>query len=169
MVGQISSHKTPVARRILIAVDESAEATNAAEYGLRLAAALSAEAIFATVVNPSVTAAEITPDIYSVTADPMKEQTEARVVDTAEERLQRELLNGWQEAATARGVRSDTVLCYGDAAPELLGIAATQRADLIVCGTHGRRGIRRAMLGSVAESLARQAPCPVLVVRRTAS
>jgi nucleotide-binding universal stress UspA family protein len=38
-------------------------------------------------------------------------------------------------------------------------------ADLIVMGTHGRRGFRRLMLGSVAESISRAAPCPVLLVR----
>ena len=43
--------------------------------------------------------------------------------------------------------------------------AVTWRADLIVVGTHGRRGIRRAMLGSDAEQILRNAPVPVLLVR----
>ena len=43
--------------------------------------------------------------------------------------------------------------------------AAECEADLIVMGTHGRRGVRRALLGSVAESLVRTADRPVLVVR----
>jgi nucleotide-binding universal stress UspA family protein len=38
-------------------------------------------------------------------------------------------------------------------------------ADLIVIGSHGRSGMRRALLGSVAEGVMRNAPCPVLVVR----
>ncbi|MEO8551840.1 MAG: universal stress protein, partial [Kofleriaceae bacterium] len=49
---------------------------------------------------------------------------------------------------------------------DLIVQAATKvGADLIVMGTHGRRGLRRLMLGSVAESVARTAPCPVLLVR----
>jgi universal stress protein A len=44
-------------------------------------------------------------------------------------------------------------------------VAAEIGADLIVIGTHGRRGIRRLLLGSVAESVVRTAPCPVLTIR----
>ena len=53
----------------------------------------------------------------------------------------------------------------GSPAPELARVAAQLRAGLIVVGTHGRRGLRRAILGSVAESLVRIATCPVLVMR----
>jgi nucleotide-binding universal stress UspA family protein len=38
--------------------------------------------------------------------------------------------------------------------------------DLVVTGTHGRTGLKRALLGSVAERIVRHAPCPVLVARR---
>ena len=44
-------------------------------------------------------------------------------------------------------------------------LAAELEADLIVVGTHGRSGLTRLLLGSVAEGVVRQAPCPVLVVR----
>ncbi len=50
-------------------------------------------------------------------------------------------------------------------AQELAQIAADLEADLVVVGTHGRRGIARLLLGSVAEAVVRLAPCPVLVVR----
>ncbi|HYP76608.1 MAG TPA: universal stress protein [Polyangiaceae bacterium] len=50
-------------------------------------------------------------------------------------------------------------------AQEIAQIAADLEADLVVVGTHGRRGIARFLLGSVAESVVRLAPCPVLVVR----
>jgi universal stress protein A len=52
-----------------------------------------------------------------------------------------------------------------DAREAILHVAAELRADLIVMGTHGRRGLARALLGSVAEHVLRQAPCPVLTVR----
>jgi len=48
---------------------------------------------------------------------------------------------------------------------EIAQLAADVEADLIVLGTHGRRGVPRLILGSVAESTLRLAPCPVLVVR----
>jgi len=48
---------------------------------------------------------------------------------------------------------------------EIAQLAADVEADLVVVGTHGRRGLSRMMLGSVAEATVRLAPCPVLVVR----
>src|SRR6266571_4113109 len=45
-------------------------------------------------------------------------------------------------------------------------IEAEQGVDLILMGTHGRTGLAHVFLGSVAEHVVRQAPCPVLVVRR---
>jgi len=50
-------------------------------------------------------------------------------------------------------------------AQELAQIAADLEADVVVVGTHGRRGIARMLLGSVAEAVVRLAPCPVFVVR----
>jgi len=50
-------------------------------------------------------------------------------------------------------------------AHEVAQIAADLQADLVVVGTHGKRGIARLLLGSVAEAVVRLAPCPVLVVR----
>lgn len=47
---------------------------------------------------------------------------------------------------------------------QILATAQALKADLIVVGTHGRTGVRRAVLGSVAEEVLRHAPCPVLVV-----
>jgi nucleotide-binding universal stress UspA family protein len=69
-------------------------------------------------------------------------------------------------AATARalGVKVDTVLLSGRAAAELVAYARDKRADLIVIGTHGRTGVSRVLLGSVAEHVVRAAPCPVLTV-----
>lgn len=50
-------------------------------------------------------------------------------------------------------------------ADEIAQLAADLEADLVVVGTHGRRGVSRLLLGSTAEATVRLAPCPVLVVR----
>jgi nucleotide-binding universal stress UspA family protein len=63
------------------------------------------------------------------------------------------------------GVALSGVALYGDARDVVVDVARQQNAELIVIGTHGRRGLRRAVLGSVAEGVLRYAPCPVLVVR----
>ncbi len=57
----------------------------------------------------------------------------------------------------------------GDPREVLVTVADEIHADLIVLGTHGRRGFRRALLGSVAESVVRTAACPVLVARAPSS
>jgi nucleotide-binding universal stress UspA family protein len=54
---------------------------------------------------------------------------------------------------------------WGDPGEEILRYAAANHVDLIVCGTHGRKGWNRFMLGSVAERVVRLAGCPVLTVR----
>jgi nucleotide-binding universal stress UspA family protein len=57
------------------------------------------------------------------------------------------------------------LLRTGDARDMICQAAKEVGADLIVMGTHGRRGVTRALLGSVTESVVRMAPCPVLTVR----
>jgi nucleotide-binding universal stress UspA family protein len=53
----------------------------------------------------------------------------------------------------------------GDAPDELLTLARSGRFDVIIMGTHGRTGIRRLLMGSVADSVTRRSPIPVLAVR----
>jgi nucleotide-binding universal stress UspA family protein len=58
-----------------------------------------------------------------------------------------------------------THLSYGDPAHEIVDVADRYDAELIIVGTHGRRGLSRLLLGSVAENVVRLSPTPVLVVR----
>jgi nucleotide-binding universal stress UspA family protein len=57
------------------------------------------------------------------------------------------------------------LLLFGDPADEILRHAVEAHSDLIVLGTHGRTGLARLLLGSVAEKVLRGAPCSVLVVK----
>jgi nucleotide-binding universal stress UspA family protein len=57
------------------------------------------------------------------------------------------------------------VLAEGDAADEILRVARECRCDLIVLGTHGRTGLGRLLMGSVAEKVVRKAACAVLTVK----
>lgn len=65
---------------------------------------------------------------------------------------------------SSTGVRLRTRVAEGDTAAEIVRHAAEHGADLVVMGTHGRRGFDRLTLGSVAEKVLRKAPCPVLTV-----
>ena len=60
------------------------------------------------------------------------------------------------------GVRLETQILEGDPVDMILGAAEETHSDVIVMGTHARTGLGRLLLGSVAESVIRKAPCPVL-------
>jgi nucleotide-binding universal stress UspA family protein len=62
-------------------------------------------------------------------------------------------------------LRPEYVLRVGTPAEEIVRYADVCDADLIIMGTHGRSGIAHALMGSVAEQVVRNAPCPVLLVR----
>ncbi|NJL16556.1 MAG: universal stress protein [Nitrospira sp.] len=74
-------------------------------------------------------------------------------------------LSSLVSALTSAQVTAEFFIRGGLPADSILDAALTQPADLIVMGTHGRRGLSHALIGSVAESVLRKARCPVLTVR----
>ena len=62
-------------------------------------------------------------------------------------------------------IRVERYFRHGDPKTEILALAHLIHCDLIVMGTHGRSGLGRVLMGSVAEAVLRKAPCPVLTVR----
>jgi nucleotide-binding universal stress UspA family protein len=77
-------------------------------------------------------------------------------------------LEDWVAKARAEGLTARAVVRSGVAHQEIVSLIRDERADLVVIGTHGRGGINRALLGSVADRVVRLAPCPVLTVREPA-
>jgi nucleotide-binding universal stress UspA family protein len=80
------------------------------------------------------------------------------------ERASSTALEGLAQRAHRPGVEVATALRHGTPWSEINALAKEMNADLVVMGTHGRRGVARALLGSVAEKVVRTAPCPVLTV-----
>ena len=81
----------------------------------------------------------------------------------------RRILAAAAATASKAGLASDAVLLEsltGPAAEPIVRQARKWRADLIVIGTHGRRGLKRLVMGSDAEQIVRNAPVPVMLVRR---
>jgi nucleotide-binding universal stress UspA family protein len=68
-------------------------------------------------------------------------------------------------AAGVSAIKMNAHVYPGDPAMEILRLADDMEADLIVVGTHGRVGVQRLLMGSVAEAVMREARCPVLVMR----
>jgi nucleotide-binding universal stress UspA family protein len=90
---------------------------------------------------------------------------ERRLYEEIEE-MSRELLRkeSWRVKASG-GTVAGTHLRMGEVALEIVALAEELQADLIVMGSRGLGGVRRALMGSVSDSVVRHAHCPVLVVR----
>jgi len=89
--------------------------------------------------------------------------TDVDSVETLRERAQ-EAVGTVERMAEGHGVDVVTESREGDPGEMILAYAEEIDADLIVAGTHGRSGVRRRLLGSVAEQLVRHAQCPVMTV-----
>ncbi|NND72605.1 MAG: universal stress protein [Rhodothermales bacterium] len=136
-------------RKILLATDLTRSASSAAKAAVRLANVTGSELhiLFAEVLHGDVIrvpAGATTPNSISA---------QEYVLDQLHDELS--TLEGAPVVVIERGVAP---------APVLLDYAQTIDADLIVAGTHGRRGARHLVLGSVAEELVRLSDCPVLTV-----
>jgi len=89
-----------------------------------------------------------------------------RLQEEVQRWAERELEQQVKEARGA-GVPVRTAVLLGTPANTIVETARTDGADLIVVGSHGRTGLERVLLGSVAERIVRTSPCPVLTVRST--
>jgi nucleotide-binding universal stress UspA family protein len=141
---------------ILLATDYSAGSDQAAEVAQSLARASggTVEMVHAYSAMPL-----ILPDGSALPPDP------AGLV-RAQEQAENEMegaVTRFRRAAPDVEVRGQAVL--GNALDELLALARSGRFDVLVMGTHGRRGLRRLLMGSLAESVLRHSPIPVLAVR----
>lgn len=80
--------------------------------------------------------------------------------------LERSLAAWRAEAARRSGAAVRSAVRVGSPATEILKLARDEAVDLLVLATHGRRGLAHLVLGSVAERVLREAPCPVLIIRQ---
>lgn len=140
-------------KRIAVALDASDAAQEALAVALQLAKTVRAEIGVCSVVDPIVIAGTAPPSPAMGLVIRDLEVEARRLVAEAVERV--------HEA----GIRASGQACSGVPAFELLRYTDAFAADLIVTGTHGRRGLKHFLLGSVAEAILREASTPVLVVR----
>jgi nucleotide-binding universal stress UspA family protein len=96
------------------------------------------------------------------------EEVVAATLVGTQQALQREadeLVGSAAEMVAAGGLRVDTRVRRGNPRKEIVEEAKTWGADLVLVGSHGRTGLRRVLMGSVAQYVAAHAPCSVEVVR----
>jgi nucleotide-binding universal stress UspA family protein len=140
--------------RIVVPTDFSSCAEEAWAAAKRLAGAFGSELVLVHVL--------VEPAFYAGApfARGIGQEVAAAARGWAEHELER-----WVEHAKGRGLKARAQLRVGVAHREIVDAATNERADLVVIGTHGRGGLDRALLGSVADRVIRLAPCPVLSVR----
>lgn len=143
-------------KTILLPTDFSGCANYAVAYAAAIARAAKARVICIYVLEPMVPAVG-----YTGLADPMPI---ADISDQLEDSAERELPQV-VHCEELRGLEVEEVITHGDAAAEIVRVAAERSADLIVISSHGRTGLGRMIFGSTAEAVVRHAGCPVLVVK----
>jgi nucleotide-binding universal stress UspA family protein len=159
-------------KHILVATDFSETAGAALIQGATLAAATGARltllhVIYAEKLNETLLGLDAMEYLTRVMNTPSEQAPYSptlamdRLRETAQEKLA-------EAVASVSGPRRpiETAVVEGRPSDEVLAFAAREGVDLIVLGTHGRRALGKALLGSVADHVIRQAECPVMVVRK---
>ena len=147
--------------RILLATDGSAEAGLATRTAVDLAQMSDSE-LHVIYVLDDAPLAMVYPDV----ADPEGVELEDPVLEEDFEKRGRELLDAEVERVRSAGGKvAGAHLTMGEAAREIVNLAEDQGAGLIVMGSRGHGGLRRALMGSVSDTVVRHAHCPVLIVR----
>lgn len=141
---------------ILVALDGSETASRALDAALRLAAETGAELDPLYVIDSPVLAFGTPGYDPSILRDVFREEGE-RVIAAARSGMAQYGVKGQPRVVEVESPGEDVARRIGQEAHNV-------QADLIVMGTHGRRGLTRMMLGSVAERVLRIAPCPVLMI-----
>jgi nucleotide-binding universal stress UspA family protein len=146
--------------RIVCAIDGSDLSTKALNHAFELTQKLNAELVVVTVTEPSV--------IIAPGAEMMMVDTTSVIaeLDKAKEQSAKGILEDATTLAGAAGVRLETVHMPSlPAAEGIIAAAKNAKADLIVMGSHGRRGLGRLLLGSQAAEVLAHAEIPVLIIK----
>ena len=144
-------------KKILCAVDLSDHSKLVAEYAATLAKSLNASVLVV------YTAPSLSQYVGFHVPPNTIENFVGEIVTGAEESMQ-----GFMNENFA-GVEAKSQVLVGYAAEEILNRAMEEQVDMIVMGTHGRKGIDRILFGSVAEKVVKNANMPVLTIRPQAT
>ena len=141
-------------KRILVATDLTDASTPALREAIGLATGNGTELLITHAYQPPVMtqADAVAPGVYEEWDRNLRVRVEAR-------------LEGLVTDAKSKGIAAKALVLTGAAYEAIVSAAEDHRADLVVMGTHGRQGVSRFFLGSVASRVISTSPCPVLTVR----
>lgn len=141
-------------QRILVPLDFSACSRQALTYARQFAQQFAARLLLVHVVEPMIVPENL------ILAVPELPEAGGNLVNDAKTRL-----DELARREIPDGIKVDTFVPVGRPYSEIIELARTETADLIIIATHGYTGLKHALLGSTAERVVRHAPCPVLTVR----
>jgi nucleotide-binding universal stress UspA family protein len=127
--------------------------------------AFRAAADLAKSLNARLTIVYVLPTMVPALPDQYVDAATLNRLDRQARQWGRRHLDRLAKSAKQAGIRCATLLLDGDPVDQIVRTGRTSRADLIVLGTHGRRGLPKFFLGSVAERVVSRASCPVMTVR----
>ncbi len=136
---------------ILCPIDFSDASRKAVQYAREFAAGMGASVHLLNVVEPRPMAVDITLNYV-----PLEEDLEKAAAEDLQLLLQ-ELLKG--------GIKAECSVEFGNPADVILDKSAELDVNLVIMGSHGKKGLSRFIMGSVAETVVRKANCPVLIVK----
>lgn len=142
----------PVLNKIVCAIDLSEQSRIIADYAVMLAK----------MSNASIIVVYVAPTLTQYTGFHIPPNTIDSFVG--------EIVSGAEQAIKSfvdthfQGVNAQGTVVVGYAAEEILSLAEIEKADMIVMGTRGRKGLDRILFGSVAEKVVKSSTCPVLTV-----
>ena len=136
---------------ILCPIDFSDASTNAFRYACEFAKAMGSKIIFLNVVEPRPMVADMTLNYIPLEEDLAKAATED--------------LKPLVQEAESKGIAVQADVMIGTPAELILSQAAEFDASIIIMGSHGKTGLSRLLMGSVAEAIVRKARIPVLIVK----
>ena len=148
--------------KILVATDGSKEAELAARTAADLQQKTSSELHMIHVFGIAPVGTPVYLEATDLQGEALEEEAEERI---SEQRAREVLDAEVGKVRSAGGTVVEAHVMEGRIAPEIVGLAEEIGAGLIVMGSRGLGGIRRALMGSVSDSVVRHAHCPVMVVR----
>lgn len=157
---------TPLFRKILVPLDGSEHSERALEIAIQIARNFSGELTLLHVYSIAVTPVVIPePTTLNPTGVPIATSAEiSKMVDAARD-AGKKILADAEERVRKNNVGVETALREGNSAQEIVKTAKEGQFNLIVIGAKGTHRIRDLLMGSVTEGVAKNAPCPVMIVK----
>lgn len=146
-------------KKILVALDYGDTCSSVFDQAIKLAKATGANLALFSVIAPEIDG--------SITFYPYDDRDWAayteqhKVVETASLKL----LRGFADKAISAGIETEFTQDIGSPGPAICKLAKARDADLIIVGSHGRKGLSEVLLGSVSNYVVHHAPCSIMVVR----